>query len=145
MHHTFLQVRLLAFQKHRIVFKRMETFKWCVPVSLVSLKYQFLSPCPLKMDQQQVSVSHTPCINDIQNDGLLSGSNDYITTNNVVTFDPQSNGLSAQQCINIQIINDNILEAVEMFFVDLESSNPDVSVDISANRAMVVIMDDDSM
>ena len=63
----------------------------------------------------------------------------------MVTFDPQPNGLTAQQCTNIQIINDNILEAAEMFFVDLESSTPDVSVDIFVNRAMVVIMNDDSM
>lgn len=63
----------------------------------------------------------------------------------VVTFDPQPDGQSAPQCINIQIADDGVLEAEEMFFVVLESTNPDVSPDPSANNATVMILNDDSM
>ena len=76
---------------------------------------------------------------------FLTGPDDYIPMTTVVTFDPQPDGLSIPQCVNIQVVNDEVLEIAEMFFVDLESSNPDVAVDISTNRAMVVIMNDDSM
>ncbi len=71
-------------------------------------------------------------------------SDDYISMSEVVTYDPQPDGQSAPQCINIQITNDITLEAEEMFFVELQSTNPDVSPDPSANNATVVILDDDS-
>ena len=64
--------------------------------------------------------------------------------NDVVTFDPQPDGQSAPQCINIQITDDSVLEAEEMFFVELQSTNPNVSPDASANNATVVILNDDS-
>lgn len=63
----------------------------------------------------------------------------------VVTFDPQPGGQSAPQCINIQITDDNVLEAEEMFFVELQSANPSISPDPSANNATITILNDDSM
>ena len=62
-----------------------------------------------------------------------------------VTFGPQPNGQSSPQCINVLITDDNTLEELEMFTVELQSTNPNVSPDPTTNRAMVVIMDDDSM
>ena len=61
-----------------------------------------------------------------------------------ITFDPQPDGQSAPQCINIQITDDSVLEAEEVFFVELQSTNPNVSPDPSANNATVVILNDDS-
>ena len=77
----------------------------------------------------------------------FSGPDDYniISMSEVVTFDPQPDGQSAPQCINIQITNDNILEAEEMFLVGIQSTNPNVSPDPSANSTTVVIMNDDGM
>ena len=63
----------------------------------------------------------------------------------LVTFDPEPNGQSAPQCINILITDDSTLEAEENFFVELQSTNPNVTPDLSANNATVVILDDDSM
>ena len=62
-----------------------------------------------------------------------------------VIFDPQSDGQSASQCINIQITDDSVLEIDEMFFIELQSTNPDVSPDPFANNATVVILNDDRM
>jgi hypothetical protein len=62
----------------------------------------------------------------------------------IVTFDPQPDGLSVPQCINIQITDDSTLEGEEMLFVELQSTNPDVVLDPSANNATVVILDNDS-
>lgn len=70
---------------------------------------------------------------------------DYISMSEVRTFDPQPDGQSTPQCINIQITDDSVLEAEEMFFVELQSTNPDVSPDPSASNATVVILNDDSM
>ena len=63
----------------------------------------------------------------------------------LVTFDPEPSGQSEPQCINIQITDDSTLEAEEIFFVELQSTNPNVTPDPSANNATVVILNDDSM
>ena len=75
---------------------------------------------------------------------LSLGPGDYVSTSEVVTFDPQPDGQSVPQCINVQITNDNILEAEEMFFVGLRSANPNVSQDPFADSSTVVITNDDS-
>ena len=75
---------------------------------------------------------------------LSLGPGDYVSTSEVVTFDPQPDGQSVPQCINVQITNDNILEAEEMFFVGLQSANPNVSQDPFADSSTVVITNDDS-
>ena len=49
------------------------------------------------------------------------------------------------ECLNIPIIDDEVLEATEMFTVELQSINPNVLASPSANSAMIVIMDNDSM
>lgn len=64
--------------------------------------------------------------------------------NSQITFQPQAEGQSTTECLSIPIIDDNILEANEMLVVELQSTNPSVTVNPSANSAMVVIMDDDS-
>ena len=60
----------------------------------------------------------------------------------MLSFENQPDGSSSPQCIDVQITNDNVYEAVEMFEVELQSN--DVSPDPSANRAVIVIMNDDS-
>ena len=62
--------------------------------------------------------------------------------NDVLTFEHQPDGTSLPQCIGVQITNDNVYEAVEMFVVELQST--DVSPDPSADSAMVVILNEDS-
>ena len=63
----------------------------------------------------------------------------------LVTFQPLSGGLSSEQCITIQIVDDNVLEGVEMFFVEIQSTNADVSVDPLSNRAAIAVMNEDRM
>ena len=72
----------------------------------------------------------------------MAGPDDFTAANSVLTFENQPDGSSSPQCINIQITNDNVYEAVEMFEVELQSTN--VSPDPLASRAVVVIMNDDS-
>ena len=62
-----------------------------------------------------------------------------------ITFEPQPNGQFSPQCADITIVNDEVLETTEMFLIELQSTNPDVSTAPSANSAVVIIMDDDSM
>lgn len=64
--------------------------------------------------------------------------------NSQITFQPQPNGQSTTICMGIPIINDDILESAEMFVVQLQSLNPQVSADPNADSGIVVIMDDDS-
>ena len=61
----------------------------------------------------------------------------------LITFQPD--GQSTTECLDIPIIDDNILEANEMFTVELQSTNPSVTINLAASSAMIVIMDDDSM
>ena len=72
----------------------------------------------------------------------MTGPDDYVAVNDVLTFEHQPDGTSSPQCISVQITNDNVYEAVEMFVVELQST--DVSPDPSADSAMVVIMNEDS-
>ena len=65
--------------------------------------------------------------------------------NSQISFGPQSEGQSTTECMDVPISDDITLEAIEMFTVELQSSNSVVSIDSSANSAMIVIMDDDSM
>ena len=65
--------------------------------------------------------------------------------NSQITFLPQSEGQSTTECFTVSISNDNILESIEMFTVEFQSTNPNVSASPDANSAMVVIMDDDRM
>lgn len=73
------------------------------------------------------------------------GPGDYTTVNSQISFGPQSEGQSTTECMDVPISDDITLEAIEMFTVELQSSNSVVSIDSSANSAMIVIMDDDSM
>ena len=73
------------------------------------------------------------------------GPGDYTTVNSQISFEPQSEGQSTTECMDVPISDDITLEAIEMFTVELQSSNSVVSIDSSANSAMIVIMDDDSM
>jgi hypothetical protein len=65
--------------------------------------------------------------------------------NSQLVFEPQPEGLSSTQCLDIPITDDEILEATDMFTVELQSVNPNVSASASANSAVIVIMDNDSM
>ena len=65
--------------------------------------------------------------------------------NSQFNFEPQPEGQSTTQCLSIPIIDDEVLETTEMFTIELQSTSPNVSANPSANSAMVVIMDNDSM
>ena len=75
----------------------------------------------------------------------MLGGEDYSIVNSQFNFEPQPEGQSSVQCLNVPIIDDEVLEATEMFTVELQSINPNVSASASANSAMIVIMDNDSM
>jgi len=46
-------------------------------------------------------------------------------------------------CVNISTMEDNVLEATELFTVSLNSSDPGVLVNSTAADATVTIIDDD--
>lgn len=62
-----------------------------------------------------------------------------------LTFPPQPDEQSPPQCSTVTIVNDNILEAEEMFLIEVLGVSPEVSPDPSASRATVEIIDDDRM
>ena len=65
--------------------------------------------------------------------------------NSQLIFEPLPVGQSSTECLDIPIIDDEVLEATEMFMVELQSTTPNVSASDSANSAVIVIMDNDSM
>lgn len=66
---------------------------------------------------------------------------DYIPIESALSFTQQT---SSQQCTNVSIVDDIILENTEQFFVSLASINPSVPVVVSTPVATVNIVDDDS-
>ena len=74
---------------------------------------------------------------------LYKAPGDYRAMSQLVTFQPLPGGLSSEQCIIVQIVDDAILEGVEMFFVEIQSTNTDVSLDPLSNRATIVVMNED--
>ena len=74
----------------------------------------------------------------------IVGGEDYTAVNSHFDFQPQPEGQSTSQCSNVSIMDDNVLEATEMFTIELQGIDASVSVDLSANTATVVIMDNDS-
>ncbi len=60
--------------------------------------------------------------------------------NQDLTFDPSTNQLT--QCATVQIFNDSILEAVEMFEAVLNSSDPDISIRPFSNTIIMIRNDD---
>lgn len=69
--------------------------------------------------------------------GFVEG-NDYLAVSEVVIF---GSILPQVQCRNVSIVSDGILEDMEVFFLELTSSNQRVLV---GPRAMVTIVDNDS-
>ena len=65
---------------------------------------------------------------------------DYSAMDQAFTFDPSSNQLT--QCTTIQITDDSVQEATEMFQVIVTTTDPDISIRPFSNTA-VVINDDD--
>lgn len=72
-------------------------------------------------------------------DGSATVGTDYNSLNAVLVF----NEANDQQllCLNVITIDDEIVEGIESFFVDITTSAPQVSV--SPSRAMVIIIDND--
>ena len=66
---------------------------------------------------------------------------DYIDTNRELEFGPQSS--EQQQCVNITIISDALVEFDEVFSVELISSADNIR--IFRNSSTITILDDDSM
>ena len=58
----------------------------------------------------------------------------------VLTF-PMNSGSGAEQCTNVMINNDNVVEDSEMFFVDLTSNDADIVS--GRERATITINDMD--
>ena len=71
---------------------------------------------------------------------VSSASTDFNTTNQELEFGSQSS--EQQQCVNITIISDALLEFDEVFSVVLTSSADNVR--ISRNSSTITIVDDDS-
>ena len=69
---------------------------------------------------------------------------DYTTTTQTVNF-PSGSSPTAQMCIDIPIIDDNIVESNELFSVSASSSMSNVQFAPGANTASVVIVDNDGM
>ena len=71
---------------------------------------------------------------------LISSANaDYNETNRELEFGPQSS--EQQQCVNITIISDALVEFDEVFSVVLTSSADNIG--ISRNLSTIIILDDD--
>ena len=71
---------------------------------------------------------------------VSSANADFNTTTRELEFGPQSS--EQQQCVNITIITDALLEFDEVFSVVLTSSADNVR--ISRNSSTITILDDDS-
>ena len=68
--------------------------------------------------------------------GLLSAGEDYIPTVEILTF----TSAPSQECVNISISNDAVVEQQETFGVRL--STTDQSVNLTQDEATVIINDD---
>ena len=71
---------------------------------------------------------------------IFSASTDFNTTNQELEFGPQSS--EQQQCVNITVISDALVEFDEVFSVVLTSSGDNIR--ISRNLSTITILDDDS-
>ena len=69
---------------------------------------------------------------------------DYTSTQQTVTFPPGSSP-PAQLCINVPIVDDNLVEADELFAVSASSSVSNVQFAPGADTASVIIEDNDGM
>lgn len=70
---------------------------------------------------------------------IFSASTDFNTTNQELEFGPQFS--EQQQCVNITIISDALVELDEVFSVVLTSSADNIR--ISRNSSTITILDDD--
>lgn len=70
---------------------------------------------------------------------LIAATQDYVSVAADLTF----TGDQTMQCIDIDILDDNVLEVSERFDVHLRVEN-EPSVLLSPNRTVVSIQDDDS-
>ena len=71
-------------------------------------------------------------------DDSAEASDDYTALSVMLSFDENT----AKQCVDISLTNDEILENVEQFVTLLESEDG-VPVNLSPERAIVMIIDDD--
>ena len=74
----------------------------------------------------------------------ITGGEDYTTVDTQLTFQPQPEGQTTMQCVDVPIVDDGILEANETFIAQLRSDNPDIIADTSSDSATVEIINDDS-
>ena len=65
---------------------------------------------------------------------------DYSAVDQAITFDPSSNQL--MQCTTIQISDNSVQEATEMFQVVVTTTDPDISIRPFSNT-VIIISDDD--
>ena len=70
---------------------------------------------------------------------ISSANADYNVTSRELEFRPQSS--EQQQCINITIISDALVEFDELFSIVLTSSGDNIR--ISRNSSTITILDDD--
>lgn len=74
---------------------------------------------------------------------MVAGSQDYNETSTTVEFGP---GGTQTESIVIPLIDDDIVESPEVFFVSLTIPDDESGISIPGNRstAMVTVQDDDS-
>ena len=75
------------------------------------------------------------------NSEFISTAADFVLVSNSTVIMFQSGLTSDTQCVDIEIVNDNILESSEFFNIILSSADPDVAIENS--MASIVILDDD--
>ena len=65
---------------------------------------------------------------------------DYSAVDQAITFDPSTNQLT--QCTVIQISDDSVQEAMEMFQVVVTTTDPDISIRPFSNTVVMINNDD---
>lgn len=71
----------------------------------------------------------------------IPGSGDFGTNEQTVMFEPSDN--SSRQCINIQIIEDEVYEGDEQFLVNLGAISNDEVIPGDIQQVCVTISDND--
>ena len=67
----------------------------------------------------------------------IASTTDYVSLSAVITFTP----MDREQCIIVNLIDDEVIESQEIFFLSISSDNPDVTF---TNEAVSILINDSS-